>query len=64
MSARVYNARRGRAHLAESGNEFVTFCGIWQPTGWLGTGSQDEYEEAAKRHLCKRCERRARWRSS
>lgn len=64
MSTRVYNPRRGRVHLARTGNEFVTFCGLWDLTGWHGTGSQDEYEEAARRRLCKRCERRSVWKST
>ena len=32
-------------------------AGLVGPAGWLGTGSQAEYERAAALPLCKRCDR-------
>jgi hypothetical protein len=34
-----------------------SLCGVvvWPSEGWLGTGSQREYEHAASLPLCKRC---------
>jgi hypothetical protein len=63
--ARVFNPRRGRAHLLDSAADLlVTYCGIWMPEGWHGTGSQDEETEAYRRRLCDRCYRRAVWRKA
>lgn len=53
--ARVYAPRGAVAHLAYSGNEPLTRCGLWRPAGWHGTGTQDEYETAAARPLCDAC---------
>lgn len=60
---RIYNPRRGRAHLTDGIGTMVTFCGIWPPEGWLGTHSLDEQDEAYQRRLCHRCYRRAMWRA-
>lgn len=62
--ARVYNPRRGRAHLVEIATNVVTFCGIWPPEDWHGTGSQAEEDEAYQRRLCDRCYRRAMWKAA
>jgi hypothetical protein len=61
--ARVYNPRRGRAHLVDTAlTVAVTFCGIWTPEDWRGAGGLDEEDEAYRRRLCPRCYRRAMWR--
>lgn len=36
-----------------------TLCGLWTPLPY-GTGSQEEYEEAARRKLCNNCKARIR----
>ncbi len=63
--ALVFNPRRGRAHLLDTTPSVrVTFCGIWMPEGWHGTGGEDEQDEAHRRRLCPRCYRRAVWRTT
>lgn len=63
--ARIYNPRRGRAHLADVSSSLTsTFCGIWPPDDWQGLGSLDEQDEAYRRTLCHRCYRRAVWRTT
>lgn len=63
--ARVYTPAGRMAHLLrplDSPNSTVpSLCGRWPGAGdfWLGTGSQREREEAAKRPLCTQCEQRA-----
>lgn len=60
---RVYRRRSREAHLREA----VTFTGCGGPrafrdwNGWLGTGSQEEYERAAALPLCGTC---FRWREA
>lgn len=49
----VYASKRTKvAHLAENANT-ASFCGIEGP--WLGTGTQDEWDEAERRPLCTNC---------
>ncbi len=59
-----YLANRGRTHARKrrsAGLDHVAQCGIspqwFDPTGWLGTGSQVEYERAANLPRCRRCVR-------
>lgn len=51
------------AHLIPIDNAYhYALCGISVLGGrdyWLGTGSQDEYDEAARRLLCRSCEKEA-----
>jgi hypothetical protein len=57
--ARVYRSRGQYAHLRHEGDIACDPLGIRFPPGdddrWLGTGSQAEYETAARRPLCPRC---------
>lgn len=52
---RVYTQYGKAAHYTEQGT--VTLCRIWDldTTGFLGTGSQLEYEHASALPLCKTC---------
>lgn len=59
-STRVYRKRGRKAHFLER----VIFTGCQRPEEdesviWLGTGSQDEYERAARLPMCVRCFRSA-----
>jgi hypothetical protein len=57
----VYTRAGRRAHLlapSQSPNDpdIPAFCRIWpERDGWLGTGSQDEWEKAASLPVCKDC---------
>ena len=49
----VYASKRTKvSHLAENANS-DSFCGIAGP--WLGTGTQNEWDEAERRPLCTPC---------
>lgn len=53
MSERVYLPKRKVAHLTDQGT--ISYCRIWSPGGFWGTGSQEEYERAESLPLCKTC---------
>lgn len=60
MSAdRIYAPRGSVAHLRANEAATITACGLYRPEGWWGTGTQDEYEEAARRPLCRLCRERS-----
>ena len=52
-TSRVYTPKGKVAHLTEQGT--ITLCRLWYPDGFLGTGSQEEYETAATMPTCKTC---------
>jgi len=58
---RVYVPRGRVAHLIRPGDAAglmlpgASLCGHGGRCGWLGTGSQDEHEAAARLPLCSRC---------
>ncbi len=59
---RVYIPGGEVAHLSSQDRSTLartfTECGLWWPgAGFFGTGSQEEYEEAARRRLCLKCQR-------
>ena len=56
MTQRVYLPGRKVAHLTDQGT--VSYCRIWSPAGFWGTGSQEEYETAAALPLCKSCRKK------
>lgn len=53
--AHVIDMDRVRGYLSEG----LALCGMgpqwFEPHGWRGTGTQDEYERAASLPLCRRC---------
>ena len=57
---RVYRSGGRHAHLREESGGLIA-CSVWRfreggwEAGWLGTGSQDEYEHAAGLPLCLGC---------
>jgi hypothetical protein len=59
---RLYTRAGKRAHLCPpwSGSPLRdVLCGLepWEDDGWLGTGSQREYDLAAELETCSRCRR-------
>ncbi len=58
--ARVYLPGGRVAHLSKDDRREFTECGMWWPCGgFFGTGSQNEYDEAARRRRCALCVRKA-----
>lgn len=59
---RVYRPKGAYAHLVPEGQDpsgyLIVMCRLGGK-GWLGTGSQAEYEHAASLPVCGGCERQA-----
>lgn len=55
----MYAPKAKVTHLVSNAGPFYAshkaICGKYPPNEWRGTGSQDEYDEAKRRPLCKRC---------
>jgi hypothetical protein len=68
VTERRYLKTEKVAHLVDASTVWTSYrwavCGVdpvyHDPDGWLGTGSQEEYELAAELPLCRRCERQAK----
>ncbi len=49
------NGKVAHAHSTFTVSRFIAECGAGAWATWYGTGSQDEYEQAASLPQCKRC---------
>lgn len=53
----VYIPGRKISHITDQGT--VSYCRLWMPEGFWGTGSQEEYENASSYPICKKCLKKA-----
>lgn len=49
------NGKVAHAHSTFTVSRFIAECGAGAWATWYGTGSQDEYEQAASLPQCRRC---------
>lgn len=50
----VYSPSGHVAHILSQNYALCEYVPMW-PNQWMGTGSQEEYEKAARLRLCRKC---------